>query len=279
MPGRKSWGAVVEENGIDPVSERRFLLMRPTSPSSLLSAVRGLLVLCASLGLGLPAVSALTDPVRGTAVGAAVNHSARGPHGGRVWSAASPGANSRGPISFSLWSTALHDGLTLRSRERRANCYGFGRRTRSQLQKAVTPAVAPQEQRAQDLLEMCPDGPGAQAVTRMLAHELAKVERTPTVTESEVQVVTRGRPDGEVIAVQLMPGGTEISFAPFIEGFREPEGSLGRSGGRLLEGTVGLQLVTGGSWQWRVQMSRIFRNTVVNSVVGSELGFVLLRRF
>jgi len=124
-----------------------------------------------------------------------------------------------------------------------------------------------------------PQGPADELVARVLTNELAKVEATPTVAEAEYQVETLGRPGGEVIVVQFLPGGEEIAFAPFVEGFREPDRVLSRAGGRLIEGTAGLQLVTRGRWLWRLQMSHRFSNTVFGGQLGSDVGVMVLRRF
>lgn len=181
-------------------------------------------------------------------------------------------------IELALGSAALGDARSSSSSWQEVTRYATGLRTRYE-QRARASAPVAEGRPGWVPFETTVVGPGVKAVTRALSHELVKLERTPTVAESEYQVKTTGRPHGEVIVVQLIPGGREISLAPFVEGFREPEGELGRAAGRLLEGTVGLQLVTAGRWVWRLQLSRRFRNSVLDRVVGSEVGLVLLQRF
>ena len=158
------------------------------------------------------------------------------------------------------------------------SCYAVGRRTRDE-QLAMSPMSERSERPEPAPFRAVPAGPADDVVARVMANELAKVERTPTVAEAEYQVQTLGRPDGEVIVVQFIPGGEEIALAPFVEGFREPEGVLSRAGGRLIEGTAGLQLVTRGRWLWRLQLSQRFSNTVLDGELGSDVGLVVLRRF
>lgn len=157
-------------------------------------------------------------------------------------------------------------------------CYATGRRQRDQRQ-ALSLLSERSEQPVPAPFAAVPQGPADELVARVLTNELAKVEATPTVAEAEYQVETLGRPGGEVIVVQFLPGGEEIAFAPFVEGFREPDRVLSRAGGRLIEGTAGLQLVTRGRWLWRLQMSHRFSNTVFGGQLGSDVGVMVLRRF
>jgi len=181
-------------------------------------------------------------------------------------------------VRLALGSTALRDSAPARTIWGGVTCYAIGRRTRDE-QLASSPLSERSERPAPAPFVSTPEGPGDRVVASVMANELAKVERTPTVAEAEYQVETTGRPGGEVIAVQLLPGGEEIVFAPFVEGFREPDRVLSRAGGRLIEGTAGLLLVTRGRWLWRVQLSHRFSNSVLGGELGSDVGLMVLRRF